>query len=122
MKNLLTEYLKPNSKNMALIYIMYLCSVVVPLLAIFAMIILYLNRKYYDDSCRTHYVFLLRTFVIKFLIAFIITIFSAIPPINILGFLFNLLTSIWFICRAAFGFKYLVTEKEHPNPLTLWID
>ncbi|MGI4775776.1 MAG: hypothetical protein ACRYE9_02420 [Janthinobacterium lividum] len=118
MKDQFREYLKPNSKNIALIYILYLCSAVVPFLSFVGILLLYLNKNYYDDFCRSHYIFLLRTFVL----GVGATLFSIIVPIILVSPLLRFSVSIWFLCRVAFGFKYLAKNKEHPNPLTLWIN
>lgn len=117
MNDEVKQYLQPGKKNLILMYILYLCGVVMPLFPLVGMVVSSINREVGDKVLASHYLFLLRTFGLG-LIGFII---SYIIPLAFINILLYIVVSLWFILRVSVGLKYLVDNLAHPNPLTFWI-
>lgn len=117
MNNEVKEYLQPGRKNLIAVYILYLCGIIVPLLPIIGVASAYLNKNSYDRIYQSHYIFLIRTFFFGLGGIFV----SMITTIIFIGPLIYFAVLIWFIARIVIGFKYLIDNKEHPNPLTFLI-
>jgi uncharacterized membrane protein len=117
MNDEIKEYLQAGRKNLIVIYVLYLCGIIVPLLPIIGVISAYLNKNSYDRIYQSHYIFLIRTFL--FGLGGIVV--SQIATIIFIGPLIYFAVLIWFIARIVIGFKYLIDNKEHPNPLTFLI-
>jgi uncharacterized membrane protein len=117
MQDNLTEYLAANKKNLVLVYVLYLCSIVAPMLSLIGVVFAYIHQDTSNRMLSSHYLFLYRTFWISV----ILSVISFVTTIIFIGFIIYGLFSIWFIARMAFGLKYLVDNKEHPNPLTFFI-
>ena len=117
MNDDIKEYLQPGRKNLIVIYILYLCGIIVPLLPIIGAISAYLNKNSFDKTYQSHYIFLLRTFCFGVGGIFL----SMITTIIFIGPLIYFAVLIWFIARIVIGFRYLIDNREHPNPLTFLI-
>jgi uncharacterized membrane protein len=104
------------AKNVRLIYILYLVSILLGLTAIIGLIMAYVNQGEAAEWLKSHYQFLIRTFWIGLLysVASVILMTIAIGFILIWGVL------IWFIIRCVKGMKMLDDGKPHPNP-TSWM-
>lgn len=121
MNNDILEYLQTSKKNITLIYIFYFCGILylwgvtIPIFPIIGVILAHINKEGSSGLLLTHYDFLIRTFWYSILVligAKILPIFGMIVYIAFL---------IWYTCRNVIGFRYLLHDRSHPNPLTLWI-
>jgi uncharacterized membrane protein len=112
------QYLEASKKNLTVIYILYLCGVVVPVFVLIGAVMAYVNKDKGDRILAGHYIFILRTFVIG-LIGYIISI---ITTVILIGPILYMGLCGWFIARIVMGLKYLVEDYPHPNPLTFWIN
>ena len=111
------NYTEPGKMNLIVIYILFLCGIVAPLLPIIGAVFAYINKDTADKAFASHYIFLFRTFCIGGvgLIVSSVTAIILIGPILYIGLL------IWFLLRIAIGFKYLLNDSAHPNYMTYWI-
>jgi uncharacterized membrane protein len=105
------KYINAGKTNLIVIYILFLCGVVAPLLPIIGAVFAYINKDIKDRLLASHYTFILRTFCI----GFIGIIISMITTIILIG------PFVWFILRIAIGLKYLLNDTGHPNYMTYWI-
>ncbi|MFY9590316.1 DUF4870 family protein [Rickettsia endosymbiont of Halotydeus destructor] len=117
MDKQIKEYTNPGKKNLIIVYILFLCGIVAPLLAIVGAFFAYVNKDVSDRFLSSHYIFLFRTFWL----AFIGYIISTVTMIILIGFILYCIIAIWFLLRLAVGFKYLLNDWPHPNPETFWI-
>jgi uncharacterized membrane protein len=117
MDKQIKEYTKAGKKNLIILYILYLCGVVAPLLPAIGVIFAYINKEAQNNFLSSHYIFLFRTFCLGFL-GFII---AKITMLVFIGLLVYFALAIWFILRVAIGFKYLLNDQHYPNPMTYWI-
>ena len=111
------QYLETGKKNLILVYGLYLAGMLIPILPIVGAAFAYANSNCSNLVWRSHYIFAFRTFcftVVGILLA-IVTTFIFIGPILYM-FVF-----VWFIVRSIIALQYLLAEKSHPNPLTLWV-
>ena len=117
MSDEIKEYLEPGKKNLILIYILYLCGLLVPILPFIGAVFSFANKNNANNIWRSHYVFAFRTFCFGTLGVFIAVImpFAFIVPI------LHVFIFIWFIVRTIVAMQYLFEETAHPNPLTFWI-
>jgi len=111
------QYMQAGKKNLTVLYILYLCGVVAPLLPLIGAIFAYVNRDVADRYLATHYTFILRTFCIG-LVGIVITF---ITTIIFIGPILYIALVIWFLLRIIIGFKYLLNDTAHPNCKTFWI-
>ena len=107
---------QPLAKNVKLIYILYLVSIILGLTSIIGLIMSYVNKGDAPDWLKTHYQFLIRTFWIGLLYSVIGLILMTV----VIGFLVLLFALVWFIIRCVKGMKLLDEGKPHPNP-TGWM-
>ena len=107
---------QPQAKNVKLIYILYLVSVVLGITSIIGVIMAYMNKAEAPDWLKTHYQFLIRTFWIGLLYSVI----GFILVFVLVGFLVLLFVLVWLIVRCVKGMKLLDEGKPHPNP-TGWM-
>jgi len=117
MKDDLAEYLAANKKNLMIVYVLYLCSIVAPLLSVVGAVFAYIHKDTNNSMLSSHYLFLYRTFWISAFMSLI----SFVTTIIFIGVVIYALLFAWFIARVAFGFKYLVNNLAHPNPLTFFV-
>ncbi len=129
MNNEIKKYTKAGRANLIVIYILFLCGIVAPILPIIGVIFAYKNKEVLDNTLSSHYIFILRTFYIGItggIIYFCISYLGFILfPILVLffstrGVLYTGLL-IWYILRIAIGLRYLVNYEPHPNYMTYWI-
>jgi uncharacterized membrane protein len=100
-----------------IVYILYLVSFVAVITGLIGLVMAYVNRAEAPDWVQTHYRFQIRTFWIACLYAGI----SVLTAILLIGVLFGLFTTVWWIVRCAKGLKYQSQGAPYPNPATwLW--
>jgi uncharacterized membrane protein len=104
------------AKNVKLIYILYLVSILLGLTSIIGLIMAYINKDDAPEWLQSHYQFLIRTFWIGLLYGVISIILMAVA----IGFILILAVLVWFIIRCVKGMKLLDEGKPHPNP-TSWM-
>lgn len=117
MDKQIKEYTQAGKKNLIILYILYLCGIVAPLLPVVGAFFAYVNKDISDRFLSSHYIFLFRTFWL----AFISYVISTITLVIYIGLVLYIAVSIWFLLRIAVGFKYLLNDRSHPNPMTYWI-
>ena len=117
MNDSVAEYLEANKKNLTIVYVLYLCSIVAPLLSIVGAVFAYIYKNTNNTILSSHYLFLYRTFWISTVMSLI----SFVTTIVFIGVIIYVLLFVWFIIRVAFGFKCLMNNMAHPNPLTFLI-
>lgn len=111
------RYIEPGKMNLIVLYILFLCGIVAPLLPIIGAIFAYINKDIADKTFASHYIFMFRTFCI----AVVGLILSTITAIIFIGPVLYIALVVWFILRIALGFKYLLSNSAHPNYMTYWI-
>ena len=117
MNDNLVKYLEASKKNLTIVYVLYLCSIVAPLLSIVGGVVAYIHQDTNNSMLSSHYLFLYRTFWISALMSLI----SYVTTVMFFGVIIYGLLFIWFIVRVAFGFKCLMDNLPHPNPLTFLV-
>ena len=117
MSDDIKEYLDPGKKNLILIYVLYLCGIIIPILPIVGAVFAFANHGHKKELWKSHYVFAFRTFYLGIAGAFVamLTTFIFIGPI------LYILIFVWFVVRSIVAMQYLLEENPHPNPLTFWI-
>lgn len=119
MSNEVKHYLEPGKKNLILIYVLYLCGIVVPIfpIIIIGAVFAFANKADNNKLYRSHYIFAFRSFCFGVAGSFVasITTFLFIGPI------LSMLIFVWFVVRSIVALQYLLEEEAHPNPLTFWI-
>lgn len=113
----LKKYMDSGKQNLIVIYILFLCGPVAPLLPMIGVIFAYKNKDIQNKDLSSHYIFLIRTFWI----ALIAAILSFALSIIFLGALVYLCLVSWYILRGVIGLKYLLDNSGHPNYMTYWI-
>jgi uncharacterized membrane protein len=111
------EYLDPGKKNLILIYILYLCGLIIPVLPIVGAVFAFANQGQQNKFLQSHYIFVFRTFYIGLAAAFI----AMIATFIFIGPILYILIFVWLVVRSIIAIKYLLEENPHPNPLTFWI-
>lgn len=111
------EYLDPGRKNLILIYILYLCGIIAPLLTIVGAVFAFANQNYKNKTWQSHYIFAFRTFVFGLLGLFI----SILTTFIFIGPVIYILVFVWFVVRSILAVQYLLDNVPHPNPTTFWI-
>ena len=117
MNDEFAQYLGACKKNLVIVYLLYLCGIIAPLLLIIGTVFTYINKDTKDTILSSHYLFLYRTFWIGATMLLI----SVITTIIFVGIIIYALLFIWFIIRVGFGFRCLMNNYPHPNPLTFMI-
>jgi len=117
MSDEIKQYLDPGKKNLILIYVLYLCGILVPIFPIMGAIFAFANQNNANDLWRSHYIFAFRTFCIAVAGAFLATITTLIFIAPILG----VLVFIWVTVRSIIALQFLLEETPHPNPSSFWI-
>ena len=105
-----------NGGTAKVVYIIYLCSVVLGVLAIVGVIIAYVHRDQGGGWVDEHYRFQIRTFWIG-LLYFVV---SGFATIFVVGWLMVLASLVWWIVRSVKGLKALSRSEPYPNVET-WI-
>lgn len=117
MSDDIKEYLEPGKKNLILIYILYLCGIIIPILPIIGVVFAFANQTHNNELWKTHYIFAFRTFVLGIAGAFV----AMITTFVFIGLILYMLIFVWFVVRSIIAMQYLLEEIPHPNPLTFWI-
>jgi uncharacterized membrane protein len=111
----MNRILGPNPSNANLIYILYLCALLVGVTMLIGLILAYMNRAKAPDWLQTHYTFLIRTFWIGGLYFAICFVTSFI----LVGLLLFLVLFAWFIVRLLRGMQAL-GQREAINDPQRW--
>ncbi len=116
-------YLEPGKKNIYLIYISFLLSILVPAFAIVGGVFTYVNQDNEDDFCRSHYLFALKTFIMMLcsyilikLLKAIAWLFSAGVALNMFINILQLIIFVVIVARCIIAAKYILEEVKHPKP------
>ncbi|MFK7967999.1 MAG: hypothetical protein AB8B68_02400 [Rickettsiaceae bacterium] len=117
MSEEIREYLEPGKKNIILIYILFLGSLVFPILCLVGGAFAYANKSHGNKLLRTHYLFAFKTFFI-FIIGFML---SVTISLIFLAPILYVIVLVWSVMRGVFALQFLFHNSPHPNPLTLWI-
>lgn len=132
MQDEIKKYTQAGKKNIILVYALYLLGVVfmMYLFPIIGACICLYNFNNPNHVWQTHYEFALRSFAIGALALIIIWVvgITCISVFNT-GIIFgpimiavsSVLVSVWFIVRGIIALQFLLDEKAHPNPKTVWI-
>lgn len=104
--------LSKNASNVKIIYILYLVSLVLPLTGLVGVVMAYSYQSDADETLRSHFTYLIRTFWIGALYIFI----GLILFVFIIGYLVWLFTVIWLIVRCVKGIKQLDANQPIANP------
>ncbi len=111
------RWLEPGKTNLQVIYILYLVAFIVGgLTAIIGVVIAYVNRGRSEAWLETHYTWLIRTFWIGLLYAFI----SSVLVFVAIGVLLLILVAVWIIIRCVVGLQALGRNEPIQNPQS-WI-
>jgi|JFJP01.1.fsa_nt_gi uncharacterized membrane protein len=117
MNEQIKEYLEPGKKNIILIYVLFLGSLVFPIVCFLGGAFAYANKSDANEVLRSHYLFAYTNFFIC-VIAFILS--SMINLIFIFPLLY-VMVLVWFVLRGIVALQFLFRNLPHPNPLTFWI-
>jgi len=106
-------YLEPGGKNVTLVYILYLVSILIGFTSLIGVIFAYLNRGKggWADS---HYTYQIRTFWIGLLFGVIGLILTFV----FIGILLLFALLIWMIIRCIKGLQLASRGEPIPNPQT----
>ncbi len=111
------EYLDPGKKNLILVYILYLCGMIAPLLSIVGAVFAFANQNHKNKIWQSHYIFAFRTFgygLLGFFVGFITTFIF-------IGLIINVFVFVWFVATSILAVQYLLDNAPHPNPTTFWM-
>ena len=117
MSDKIKEYLEPGKKNLILIYILYLCIIIAPILPLVGVVFAFANMNHNHKVWRSHYIFAFRTFGFGVLGAVIVMI----TTFTFVGLFLYILVLVWFVVRSIFALRLLLEDAPHPHPLTFWI-
>ncbi len=132
MRDEIEKYIKPGKENIILIYILYLLGVVFMqyLFSIIGASICLYNINNSNFIWQSHYRFALNSFWLTAIALTVIWIIGIVLITNLINASFigpllvmvmSVLVTIWFIIRGIIAIQFLLENKEHPNPKTLWI-
>lgn len=134
MGDIIKEYLEVGKKNIILIYALFLLGLIAPFLPIIGGILAFLNKDTSNKIWQSHYRFAFRTFIAPFIawisITLLLPVFIFITSfishwLFMVGAFFYMIMNIailaWFFVRTIIALQLILTDKTHPNPLTLWI-
>ncbi|MHA7774326.1 DUF4870 family protein [Roseibium sp. M-1] len=107
-------YMEPGSKNVTLIYILYLASILVGITSLVGVIFAYLNRGKGVAWADTHYTYQIRTFWIGILFSLIGLVLTFV----LIGILVLIAVLIWMIIRCIKGMQLAGRGEPIPNPET----
>lgn len=107
-----SSYFEPGVRNIQLIYVLYLVSLVFGITGLVAIILAYINRGKSEAWIETHYSWAIRTFWIGMLYAFI----SAMLFLFGIGVLLMFATGIWFVIRCVIGLQASGRREPIKNP------
>jgi uncharacterized membrane protein len=111
------QYEDKATKNVAYaIYILYLTSVILPMLPIVGIIFAYVFENDAQGNLKSHYRYLIRSFWIGLLYFAI----SGALIVLVIGIVLLPLCVIWWIIRIAKGLKALIRNEAISQPQTWW--
>ena len=117
MSDEVKKYFETGKKNLFLIYILYLCGILVPILPLIGAAFAYANLTTSNRVWQTHYLFAFRTFCFGMIGAFV----AMITTLIFIGPILYILVFIWFIVRSIVALQLIIEGVAHPNPTTLWV-
>ena len=107
-------YMEPGEKNVTLVYILYLVSILVGITSLIGVIFAYMNRGKAGGWIDTHYTYQIRTFWIGILFSLI----GFVLMFVFIGIFVIIATLIWAIVRCIKGLQFAARREEIPNPQT----
>ncbi|PVB63124.1 DUF4870 domain-containing protein [Labrenzia sp. 011] len=107
-------YLEPGGKNVSLVYILYLVSILIGFTSLIGIIFAYLNRGKAGGWVDSHYTFQIRTFWIGILFALIGIVLTFV----FIGIFLLIAVLIWMIIRCIKGLQLAARGEPVPNPQT----
>ena len=106
------RWLDPGPLNMQVIYVLYLAGFVIGVSTLIGLVLAYINRGKAGGWVETHYTWLIRTFWIAVLGAFV----SLLLMIVAIGFLLAVAVAIWVIVRCIVGLQAVSRGEPIKNP------
>jgi len=106
------RWLDPGPLNVKVIYVLYLVGFVIGISALIGIVMAYINRGKAGGWVETHYTWLIRTFWIALLGAFVSLLLSVIA----IGFLLGLAVAVWVIVRCIVGLQAVARGEPIRNP------
>jgi len=103
---------KNAAKNVKLVYILYLVSLLIGITGLIGVIMAYVNKSDAPEWTQSHYQFQIRTFWIGLLMALI----GGLTMFLFVGFFILLFWLIWFIVRCVKGMSAAGNGEPYPNP------
>ncbi|MCX2723896.1 DUF4870 family protein [Roseibium salinum] len=110
----ISGYMDPGGKNVTLIYILYLVSLLVGLTALIGVVFAYINRGKGVTWADSHYTYQIRTFWIGMLYSLI----SVLLMFVFIGVLMLIAVAVWAIVRCIKGLQLASRGEPVPNPET----
>ncbi len=111
------RWLEPGKTNLQVIYVLYLVSFIFGgLTALIGLVVAYINRGKSEAWMETHYTWLIRTFWIGLLYAFVCMLLAFV----LIGFLLMLAVAVWIIIRCVVGLQALGRGEPIANPQS-WV-
>ncbi|WP_419909804.1 DUF4870 family protein [Hoeflea sp.] len=111
------SWIEPGQKNVQLVYILYLVSLITAFLPlVVGMVMAYMNRGNSEDWIDNHYTYAIRTFWMGLLYGFICFITAFI----FIGFLLALAVLVWFVIRCLKGLQ-AAGRKEPVQNVETWL-
>jgi uncharacterized membrane protein len=100
-----------------IVYVLYLASLLLGVTSLIGVVMAYVNAGAAPRGLDTHYRFLIRTFWIGLLYAFVGFALSFV----VVGFAVLLFALVWLVVRCVKGLKLLGEKQPIPDPATwLW--
>ena len=103
---------KSGTGAVKLVYVLYLCSLLVGVTAIVGVVVAYVYDGDGPEWLRSHYRFQIRTFWIGLTFVTICVVTSLI----LIGYLLGFILALWLIVRCVRGLKYASQNTPYPNP------
>lgn len=112
-----TDQEDPATRKMTFtIYVLYLATIILPILPIVGVIFAYIFENDAKDYLKSHYHYIIRSFWLGFLYSLI----AGISMIIGIGIVLIPLCLIWWVIRAAKGLKSLMRNQPVAHPET-WL-
>ncbi|MDA4847618.1 DUF4870 family protein [Hoeflea poritis] len=110
------SWIEPGQKNVQLVYILYLVSLITAFLPlVVGMVMAYMNRGNSEDWIDSHYTYAIRTFWMGLLYSFICFVTAFV----FIGFLLALAVLVWFVIRCLKGLQ-AAGRKEPVRNVESW--
>jgi uncharacterized membrane protein len=108
----LGDWFEPGTKNIQLIYILYLISFFSLIPALVGIVLAHMNSGKARGWIDTHYVWAIRTFWIGLLYLVIATVLAFV----VIGLLLYIVVAIWIIIRCVIGLQAVSRNEPIKNP------